>query len=214
MAILQYPGLDQVEDEGTKSALRLLWDEIRTLDDREEVSEGLTTTELDQVQEALQWKGSHQLDVAGLLGKLQGIQKSMTRVHGIWSKTAITAGTGAYDWDTSLLESVPGAFKRTNGNTELRFMVAGTYLIIARLYADGHASGVRFHGFFNAPVTGALHHSWWDPSSTNVAVVYSGILLDIFRVVPGDYYTVSSVYSNRAGYAGGSFTALYAIRLV
>ncbi len=214
MAILQYPGLDQVENEGTKAALRLIWDEIRSLDDREEVSEGLTATELDQIQTALQLGGSNQLNVSGLLGKLQGIQKSMTSVHGHWTKTTNSAGAGAFDWDTPLLESVPGAFRRTNSNTELRFMVAGTYLIVARLWMRGHASGARIREFVNVPVTGAPYIEWGNDNATNVGAWYTGEIVDMLRVVPGDYVLFASTFATRGGWAGIPYVSLYAVRLI
>ncbi len=211
MAILQYPGLDQVEGEGTKDALRLIWDQLRELDDRAEVTEGLTTAELEQVQTDLQWKGAHQLNVKGLVGKLQGDQKAAPRIHGHWVQTTVEAGAGLFVWDTMLLDSVPGTFKRTGSNTELRFAVAGTYLIHARLLSGGHASGVVYNEYLNSAT---IHRILWAHSAAmDVAKIYTGEIFDIIQVAPGDYISFRSSYATRYGNPTGQWSSLYVIRL-
>ncbi len=214
MAILQYPGLDQVENEGTKAALRLIWDEIRSLDDREEVSEGLTATELDQVQTALQLGGSNQLSVNGLLGKLQGVQTSKVQQHAMWRSTVTTAGAGYFVFNSESFNTAPGMFRWNAARTNLHFLVSGTYLVLMYFIVYGHASGVSVSTLINSTVAGTNYvvNICRDDSSTNPAVLYSGNNIDLVQLQAGDYMTWHSLHGTRFGWAGG--TQLRVIRLV
>lgn len=212
MAVLDYPGLDRVEDEGTKDALRLMWDEIRTLDEREEVSDGVSTSELDTIKAALQQGGSHQIDVGGLGGLLQGTQKGPTRRFGSWMKTTGTAGAGYYDFDRELIVQPAGAFRMMINNTAMRFTFAGTYLVIAQIGSRGHASGVHIRMWYQDSGGGSYRASIDD--DTVAAVAWSGVLVDIMKVQAGDYIRFHNFYaSTRRGATSSRITALYVIGL-
>jgi len=215
MAILAYPGLDQVPDEGTKSALRLIWEQLRTLDEREEVTEGLTDTELTQVQSALQTGGDAPLDVGGLTGLLQGGQKSPTRQYGGWTNVTTVASAGIYTWTHEILNTASHVFRLAAAGSSVWIREGGTYLSIARLTTKGHASGVQFQFFIDEPgsVATDVHSLAVNTDDTDTAKFYTGELIDVIRVKAGTYLRYGTRYGHRVGDAFKA-TTVYLIRLI
>lgn len=214
MPVMDYPGLDQVEDEGTKTALRLMWDEIRTLDDREEVADGVSTAELDTIKVALQQGGSHQLNVSGLLGGLQTAQKTRTRQHAGWTKTVVQAGAGDYAWDKELFNTAPEIYQLSSSREQLWIRASGTYLFIARLSTLGHANGIGLRLFLNFPNAVATDvHSLVANDAYTTADNYTAQITDVFQLPAGTYLRYNSRYERRTGNAFGA-SNLYVLRLL
>ena len=213
MAILQYPGLDQVEGEGTKDALRLIWDQLRELDERAEVTDGLSAAELAQARTYLQKGGDGSLDVSGLSGVLRSIQTSRTQQYGMWRMLDTEVGAGFFSFPHTVYNSAPGLWRWTGSNEELRFNVAGVYLVIARLAIFGHASGVLVWGYKNSRAALVSVTSFYrNDASQTVADVYTGILIDIVVAVPGDYMVWESFFGDRSGGSVGSSVIVIRLR--
>ncbi len=235
MTVMEYPGLDQVENEGTKSALRLVWDEIRTLDEREEArvvveDAGISDKDLSTIQAALQQGGSNQLDVGGLAGLLQGMQKAKTIQFGLWAQSANTPGVGPWTvvWDREVLVSarelfrIVDVFDTSGGGANvpmgaLRFMASGTYLIHVQVRCQGAGNGVALLCYYNKATHINLANVNWaiiSAGDPNTDTTHTLSLTQIRKIKAGDFVAFTTRTSYSRGDAELLDTVLWAIRLV